>query len=296
MTCFHDPHLVLDASRAIGSAADPTPGASGPAGAPPALAQPCASCPARRASICAEIPNDALSRLARRLTQTTLPAGAPLPAEGEAPFLGVLASGWLRWVHFGRDGRRRVLGLVQPGEMIWRPAEPIGALETATAAQVCRFDDPALVHPPHAATAAHPGEAEGDPLDRLRLAQARRELDRLHALAIGLAMQTPEQRLAGFLAAGIDTMAWRPFGGSGGGGVLAVPLSRPDIADLLGTTVESVSRITRRFHAEGLIRILDPRRFEIPDAAALARLAGAGATRGAAKSPTPATPRLPPAP
>ncbi|SFI52128.1 Crp/Fnr family transcriptional regulator [Albimonas pacifica] len=272
MTCFHDPRLILNTSPegaedALGRvSARPS----------PRLAEPCASCPARRAAVCAEIPGSLLSRLSRRVTQARLPAGAPLPAEGAGPYLGVLASGWLRWVHFGHDGRRRVLGLVQPGEMIWRPEDPIGSLEAATDVEVCRFDDPSLVSAPAGALAGGGDGAEA--LDRIRMAQARRELDRLHAIAVGLAVQSPEQRLAGFLAAGTATMAWRPSDGPGRGGVLTVPLSRPDIADLLGTTVESLSRITHRFHADGLIRILDPRRFEIPDVDALSLVARRGST------------------
>ena len=64
-------------------------------------------------------------------------------------------------------------------------------------------------------------------------------------------------------------MPWEPL--PGGGGVLDLDLPRADIADLLGTTIESISRISRKFHREGLIRIVDPRRFAIPDLARLAR-------------------------
>ncbi|EKX55734.1 hypothetical protein D516_3964 [Rhodobacter sp. AKP1] len=58
--------------------------------------------------------------------------------------------------------------------------------------------------------------------------------------------------------------------------VLHQQLPRTDVADLLVTTVESISRISHRLQAEGLIEILDPSRFRIRD---LGALLAAGATK-----------------
>ena len=57
-----------------------------------------------------------------------------------------------------------------------------------------------------------------------------------------------------------------------GGGLLTVELPRADIADLLGITVETISRVTRRLEAEGIIRIRTAQSFEIPDLGRLVRI------------------------
>ena len=244
------------------------------------LSEPCASCPVRGVAACVTLAPATRAALSRRLTQSSLAPGVPLATGEPGAVVGVLASGWLRRVRFAPDGRRRVLGLVQPGELISASPEAMGEVEAATEAWVCRFDRAELDR-------LAPGDRS---LSRARFAQAHRELDRLRHLALCLAVLTPEQRLAGFLAASVETMAWRPA--PTGGGVLTLQLPRPDIADMLGTTVESISRVTRRFAREGLIRILDPSRFEIPDLDALARLASverlppaSSALRGAAPRP-----------
>jgi CRP-like cAMP-binding protein len=49
-------------------------------------------------------------------------------------------------------------------------------------------------------------------------------------------------------------------------------MSRQDIADHLGLTIETVSRTFTRFHAEGLIEILSCRRVRLVDVDALITL------------------------
>jgi CRP/FNR family transcriptional regulator len=55
------------------------------------------------------------------------------------------------------------------------------------------------------------------------------------------------------------------------GGRLTIRLPRPDIADLLATSVESISRISQKLAAEGLIAIISPGLFHIPDVQRLAQ-------------------------
>ncbi len=219
----------------------------------------CADC-RERCPVCRRLDPATLAALSRRATQVNLPANASVQTgERRAVHAGMLVRGWLRRVSFGRDGRRRIIGLVQPGELVEPPSSRSGELETATPVRLCRFD-----------RADYDRLRLADPsLRREGLAQGRRELERLRRLSASLATLHPEERLAAFLATSAGAMPWAPL--PEGGGVLAVDLPRADIADLLGTTVESISRITRKFHGEGLIRILDPRHFEIRSLAALSR-------------------------
>ncbi|MBV1693011.1 MAG: Crp/Fnr family transcriptional regulator [Hyphomicrobiales bacterium] len=62
--------------------------------------------------------------------------------------------------------------------------------------------------------------------------------------------------------------------------VIVLPMTRIDIADFLGLTIETVSRTFTRFRAEGLIGIEQCILVTIQDHAGLARLAGGAGTTG----------------
>lgn len=55
---------------------------------------------------------------------------------------------------------------------------------------------------------------------------------------------------------------------------VAVPISRRDMATYLGTTVETISRTIQFMAREGVIRIVDPRTFEIVKLDALIAISG----------------------
>jgi CRP-like cAMP-binding protein len=55
-----------------------------------------------------------------------------------------------------------------------------------------------------------------------------------------------------------------------------IPLSRAEIADYLGLTIETVSRKLSKFRADGLIRMVDSRTFEICDPEGLKDAAESG--------------------
>ncbi len=82
-----------------------------------------------------------------------------------------------------------------------------------------------------------------------------------------LGRKTARERVASFL---LD-LAER----AGADGVLALPMSRTDIADHLGLTVESVSRTFTQLERDGIIALPAHRRtVELRDRAALRRLDG----------------------
>ena len=55
---------------------------------------------------------------------------------------------------------------------------------------------------------------------------------------------------------------------------IKLPMTRNDIADYLGLTIETVSRTLTRLRAEGVIQIISQSELGVPDAAALEGLAG----------------------
>jgi CRP/FNR family transcriptional regulator, nitrogen fixation regulation protein len=84
-----------------------------------------------------------------------------------------------------------------------------------------------------------------------------------HALVLG--RLTAEERVSAFL----QDMAAR----AGGQGAIDLPMSRTDIADYLGLTIETVSRTLTHMERRGLIRFSGARRIQLQGDRPLARVA-----------------------
>jgi CRP/FNR family transcriptional regulator len=157
------------------------------------------------------------------------------------------------------DGRRQVTGFMHPGDFLGISIDDEHAfsVEAVEQAQLCwfprnRFDDFVEDH----------GSVERE-LYRMaahELAAAQRQL-------VLLGRKTALERLASFLlelAARVD------------GAVVRLPMSRSDIADYLGLTKETVSRVISALKRDRVIRLLALDRVEIVDRAALEQRAEAG--------------------
>jgi CRP/FNR family nitrogen fixation transcriptional regulator len=59
------------------------------------------------------------------------------------------------------------------------------------------------------------------------------------------------------------------------GEIVALPMSRQDMADYLGLTIETISRMLGRLQAEGLVEFIGARRYRIRRLGALSDLAAA---------------------
>jgi len=86
---------------------------------------------------------------------------------------------------------------------------------------------------------------------------------RAHALLLGRGSAT--HKLAAFLR--------ELFAASPGEAVIDLPMSRLDIADYLGLTIETVSRTLSQFERDGIIALTTSRRITLKNRAALLRLA-----------------------
>src|SRR5581483_3699779 len=108
------------------------------------------------------------------------------------------------------------------------------------------------------------GGLGGADLWRLALRDLQRSQD--HVLTLG--RRSASERLASFL---ID-LADRLDGPGPGRAEFDLPMSRQDIADYLGLTIETVSRTLTQLQADGLVRLCGVRRVRLPRPAALAEL------------------------
>ena len=77
---------------------------------------PCLACPNARHGACRRLTPEDRAALGQRAHRLVLPRGETLARR--EPEYSVLLSGYLARVAYGRDGRRRSLGLVLPGEAI----------------------------------------------------------------------------------------------------------------------------------------------------------------------------------
>lgn len=204
----------------------------------------CLACVVREGAFCGVVERDELAALDRIRKSIHLRADATLLYEGDpADSIFTITSGLLRHVKLLADGRRQVVRFAVPGEYFgFHAAGSYGyGVEAVTASIVCQFPRAALEQ----LCARHPG------VQRQLFALACRELDRQLGHVILLGRTSIAERVAAFL------LAWGPREEEGEppAHTLVLPMRRADIADYLGTTVETVARTLTQFKHEHLISL-----------------------------------------
>jgi len=174
--------------------------------------------------------------------------------EGEpADFIFKVASGAVRCFRILSDGRRQISDFYLPGEIFGVELDD----EHRTAAEA--VGEAALVI---ARRASVLGDEAANSVALWRKAAADLRRCRDHALTLG--RRSAAERVAAFLL----EMAER----TGAVDVLDLPMSRQDIADYLGLTIETVSRTITGLQADGLIDARCCRRIHLLDREGLAEL------------------------
>lgn len=173
--------------------------------------------------------------------------------EGEASrHVYRVISGAVRTYRLLSDGRRQIVEFHMPGDVFGLDGEArhtLGAEATrSTTLQVMRRD--AFLHAPEQGAQAV--------IDALL-----RKFQRAQAHMLLLGRHTACERLVSFL---LD------FHRRMGGGPIDLPMSRQDIADYLGLTIETVSRTFTQLQGSGLIDLIACRRVVLRNAAALERI------------------------
>jgi CRP/FNR family nitrogen fixation transcriptional regulator len=173
--------------------------------------------------------------------------------EGEpSDYVYKVASGAVRSFRILADGRRQISEFHLPGDVFGielDDARRIAAEAIVEATLVVARRSQLLAD-----------AAGGSALWRKACGDLRRSQD--HALTLG--RRSASERVAAFLL----EMAERTEAGA----VLDLPMSRQDIADYLGLTIETVSRTITGLQAEGLIDARCCRRIRLLDKAALEEL------------------------
>lgn len=233
----------------------------------PASAGHCASCVVRSKAICAALAPDERQLLGRLGRIQTVPRGRTLVWEGEdAMLVANVIEGVLKLSTSTSDGREQIVGVVYPSDFIGRPfgersQHGVTALVDSC---VCLFPRAAFDRFAH----AHPE------LEHRLLNRALDELDRARRWMLLLGRKSAAERVASFLLELSNRLAETGCEQQGPLDSFELPLDRQQIADVLGLTIETVSRQMSALRAAGIIELPGRRALRIRDRQHLIALAG----------------------
>lgn len=224
-------------------------------------AEACAGCPVRDQAICAALDPDELNELSRIGDHRTYRRGETIfAAQDDGIACATLISGAVKLSAVDEDGVERIVALVHPAGFLGQLFAATTALDAValTDARLCVF--PRL--PFERLLADHPK------LTRTILERTQAELEASRALTRLIGRRDVKARLSGLLLALARAASLSPCGLAQEFDLI---LSREEIASLLGTTIESVSRRLTELERDGLIERTGARGMVIRDAPALER-------------------------
>lgn len=224
-------------------------------------AQTCSDCAVRDRALCASLDDKELGALNALGQKRRLERGQTLQWAGEESLIcGNLLSGVLKLSATTPDGREQVVGLLYPADFVGRPwAELADFTVTALGdAELCVFPRQPFerVLEDHAR------------MERLLLQRTLAALDDARARMLTLARLSAREKVAGLLldladrAQGCRATAFGPV-------TFDLPLTRGEMAEVLGLTIETVSRQLTKLKADGAINLMGARGITIRDRAKL---------------------------
>ena len=229
---------------------------------PRGATEPCARCDARAQSVCNAIPEPQLRRLAEAATIGTAAPGSSFISEGDpAGAFFNMTEGTAKLYKLMPDGRRQITGFVGVGHFLGLAVSDTYAFsaEAIEPVRYCRFSRTRLR-----------ALLDDFPAMEQRLLQvASNELVAAQEQMLLLGRKTARERVASFLLA----QSWLGVVCQTPRARFALPMTRGDIADYVGLTIETVSRTLTKLRAEGLVDIPNTTEMVIRNRAALERIA-----------------------
>ena len=222
----------------------------------------CDSCGARALSVCGAVEDADLERLGALAEVVNLKAGAVLIREGEpAPYVFNITTGSLRVYKLLPDGRRQITGFLFAGDFLGLAIGEtyVFSAEAMEPSTVCCFrksDYRTLIR-------------ETPALEAALLDRATHELAAAQNQMLLLGRKTALERIATFL---LDLPGHDPARATTEG-LVRLPMTRSEIADYLGLTIETVSRVLTKLKTSGVIRLISLTELQIENAGRLRGLA-----------------------
>jgi len=224
----------------------------------------CQACESRHRGVCGALTPDQLLQLSKHSTRRTLEPGAELAGESiQTKTYSNIISGVVKLSKMMADGRQQIVGLQFAPDFLGRPFREENGVsaEAATGVKVCSFPKNVIERM----------IGEMPELEHKLLEQTLNELDEARDWMLTLGRKTAGEKVASFLLL-IGTHAFPE--NEAESVEFELPMSRTDIADFLGLTMETVSRQLTKLRVDGVIRIVNNRHVEVPDIARLSDRAG----------------------
>lgn len=207
----------------------------------------CDACPILGLGACANIGDQDIDRLEELRAVETIAAGEALFEEGDpATHVYSVISGCIRTYKMLPDGRRQITGFALAGGLLGLTFEDRHdhSAEAISDTRVCHLTRAGLM------------ELMDDHhvLERRFLLILGQQLAAAQNQMLLLGRKTPLEKLASLLC----SLALRMSSDGKIASTIRLPMSRSDIADYLGLTIETVSRSFSRLRAEGVIDLPGP--------------------------------------
>lgn len=210
------------------------------------------------------MPEAVLAQINRMSRRRKVPAGRAIFGNDESsPQVATIMSGVVKLSKSLPDGRIQLVGLLFPGEFLGRPFSGPDSLlvEAATPVEVCSFSQR------HFETLL----ADNAELQSLFVRRTIEDLDSARAWMLLLGRKTAEERVASLVLMCLEKSHSTGCGDdpADADDVVDLPLSRTEMAQFLGLTIETVGRMLKRLEGNGVFTIDGGRRLIVKDPEAL---------------------------
>lgn len=227
----------------------------------------CGDCPIRHRAVCARCETDELARLEQIKYYRSFQAGQTIIWSGDRmEFVGSVVTGIATLTQTMEDGRRQMVGLLLPSDFVGRPGRATAAFDVTATTDVvmCCFRK----KPFEEMMSATPHIAQ-----RL-LEMTLDELDAAREWMLLLGRKTAREKIASLISIIARRDTALQVGRISGALAVDLPLTREEMADYLGLTLETVSRQISALKKDGVISLTGSRHVSIPDLNRLLEEAG----------------------
>lgn len=225
----------------------------------------CSQCPIRHRAVCSRCDDDELATLEQIKSYRTYKAGETVLWRGEPlSFVGSVVEGVATLNKTLEDGRTQMLGLLLPSDFIGRPGRQEIGFDVVAASNLtlCCFDrigfEQLVNRTPH--------------LSSRLLEIALDELDAARDWMLLLGRKSAREKIATFVQMLLKRQKIEGYIGQSPD--MTLFLTREEIANYLGLTLETVSRQLNALKNEGVLRFKDRRHFEVANLNALRAATG----------------------
>ncbi|MGA7328624.1 MAG: Crp/Fnr family transcriptional regulator [Rhodomicrobium sp.] len=220
----------------------------------------CDACAIRHRAVCSALDRDELLALNRISTRKHIPKGQTIFSEGEPRgYFSNIVSGVVKLTKSLDDGRQHIIGLLFAPDFVgraYRSDNPYFA-EAATDVELCMFPTTGFER----ILKEHPS------LEHRLFELTLSELDASQEWMLLLARKTAAEKVASFLlmlARRAENLGCA-HSGKANSIQIDLPLTRAEIADCLGLTIETVSRQITKLKTAHVIDLLNYREIAVPD-------------------------------